>query len=62
MDDAPFDLPETALSTSGAEGRPHVLVLCFSPLARDARVLRRLLAEITIKDEVAQPPFSPHFS
>ena len=31
-------------------------------LASDARVLRQLLAEITIKDEVAQPPFSPHFS
>lgn len=42
MPDAPFDLPETALSTSGAEGRPHVLVLCFSPLARDARVLRQI--------------------
>ncbi|OEZ64853.1 extracellular esterase EstB precursor [Janthinobacterium sp. HH103] len=31
-------------------------------LASDARVLRRLLAEITIKNEVAQPPSAPHFA
>jgi pimeloyl-ACP methyl ester carboxylesterase len=31
-------------------------------LAGDARVLRQLLAEITIKYEVVQPPSCPHFS
>ena len=31
-------------------------------LASDARVLRQLLAEITIKNEVAQPPSAPHFA
>jgi len=31
-------------------------------LASDARVLRRLLAEITIKNEVTQPPSAPHFA
>lgn len=31
-------------------------------LASDARVLRQLLAEITIKSEVAQPPSAPHFA
>ncbi|CAM3112446.1 alpha/beta fold hydrolase [Janthinobacterium lividum] len=31
-------------------------------LASDARVLRQLLEEITIKNEVAQPPSCPHFS
>ena len=31
-------------------------------LASDARVLHQLLAEITIKYEVAQPPSCPHFS
>lgn len=31
-------------------------------LASDARVLRQLLAEITIKNEVCQPPSSPHFA
>jgi triacylglycerol esterase/lipase EstA (alpha/beta hydrolase family) len=31
-------------------------------LASDARVLRQLLAEITIKNEVARPPSSPHFA
>ena len=30
-------------------------------LASDARVLRQLLAEITIKNEVCQPPSTPHF-
>ncbi|SDA77036.1 MULTISPECIES: triacylglycerol lipase [unclassified Janthinobacterium] len=30
-------------------------------LASDARVLRQLLAEITIKNEVCQPPSAPHF-
>ena len=30
-------------------------------LASDARVLRQLLAEITIKNEVGQPPSAPHF-
>ncbi|PHV32192.1 lipase [Janthinobacterium sp. BJB312] len=31
-------------------------------LASDARVLRQLLEEITIKNEVAQPPSTPHFA
>ncbi|MGK5007785.1 esterase/lipase family protein [Janthinobacterium sp. LB2P70] len=31
-------------------------------LASDARVLRQLLAEITIKSEVVQPPSAPHFA
>ncbi|UQV44894.1 alpha/beta fold hydrolase [Janthinobacterium lividum] len=31
-------------------------------LASDARVLRQLLEEITIKNEVAQPPSAPHFA
>ena len=31
-------------------------------LASDARVLRQLLAEITIKSEVAQPPSATHFA
>lgn len=31
-------------------------------LASEARVLRRLLAEITINSEVCQPPSSPHFA
>ncbi|MDZ5635167.1 MULTISPECIES: esterase/lipase family protein [unclassified Janthinobacterium] len=31
-------------------------------LASDARVLRQLLAEITIKNEVARPPSAPHFA
>ncbi|MCC7703125.1 alpha/beta fold hydrolase [Janthinobacterium sp. GW460P] len=31
-------------------------------LASDARLLRRLLAEITIKNEVTQPPSAPHFA
>ncbi|WP_215408245.1 alpha/beta fold hydrolase [Janthinobacterium sp. JC611] len=31
-------------------------------LASDARVLRQLLAEITIKNEVARPPSTPHFA
>ena len=31
-------------------------------LASDARVLRRLLVEITIKNEVTEPPSAPHFA
>ncbi|PKB24539.1 esterase/lipase family protein [Janthinobacterium sp. 64] len=31
-------------------------------LASDARVLRQVLEEITIKNEVAQPPSAPHFA
>lgn len=31
-------------------------------LASDARVLRQVLAEITIEDEVAEPPSAPHFA
>ncbi|WP_058049400.1 esterase/lipase family protein [Janthinobacterium sp. Ant5-2-1] len=31
-------------------------------LASDARVLRQLLEEITIKNEVVQPPSAPHFA
>ncbi|WP_409026821.1 alpha/beta fold hydrolase [Janthinobacterium sp. SUN098] len=31
-------------------------------LASDARVLRQLLAEITIKNEVTEPPSAPHFA
>ena len=53
--------PQTSAHLPGARnlafgGIGHVA------LASDARVLRQLLAEITIKDEVAQPPSSPHFS
>ena len=53
--------PQTSAHLPGARniafgGIGHVA------LASDARVLRQLLAEITIKCEVAQPPSSPHFS
>ncbi|ATD60539.1 MAG: esterase/lipase family protein [Janthinobacterium svalbardensis] len=53
--------PQTSAHLPGARnlafgGIGHVA------LASDARILRQLLAEITIKDEVAQPPSCPHFS
>lgn len=53
--------PQTSAHLPGARnlafgGIGHVA------LASDARILRQLLAEITIKYEVAQPPSCPHFS
>jgi triacylglycerol esterase/lipase EstA (alpha/beta hydrolase family) len=53
--------PQTSAHLPGARnlafgGIGHVA------LAGDARILRQLLAEITIKVEVAQPPSCPHFS
>ena len=53
--------PQTSAHLPGARnlafgGVGHVA------LASDARILRQLLAEITIKYEVAQPPSCPHFS
>ena len=54
-------VPQSSAQLSGARnlafgGIGHVA------LASDARVLRQLLAEITIKNEVARPPSSPHFA